>query len=99
MELEKLKILCTQWKGGSEGFAQIVAATDSLGMGLSDLSQEFEVAQSTVSRWANGLAKPLPRMQKMIVSWINKRVTKSLKSQGGGIGSSSNYPMAAKSRT
>lgn len=33
------------------------------------LAKECEIAISTVHRWANGTAKPHPRMREWILSW------------------------------
>jgi hypothetical protein len=38
-----------------------------------DLSNEFEVSQSTVRRWANGVAKPHLRFQKLVTNSIRRR--------------------------
>lgn len=80
MQLTELRNLCAKWDGSSEGFRQIVAGTNSLGLYLRELAADFEVAESTVSRWARGIARPHPRLQKLIVSDIEKRVQNALKS-------------------
>lgn len=36
------------------------------------LADEFEVALSTIERWALGIAKPHPKIQKLIVMFIEK---------------------------
>lgn len=36
------------------------------------LSDEFEVAQSTVIRWANGVSRPHPSLQTMILSRVHE---------------------------
>lgn len=102
MTLSNLKQLCSEWKDSDEDFAKIVeSACTNLGMNRRDLAVEFEVAESTVSRWANGVTCPLPRMQKLIVTYILKRVSKVLKAQtGGGSSNSGGYrePMSASPR-
>lgn len=38
-----------------------------------ELADEFEVSQSTILRWADGVSKPLPRLKQMVVeSILNK---------------------------
>jgi transcriptional regulator with XRE-family HTH domain len=97
MELSELKDVCSRWDKSSGGFGQIVASTISLGLYQRELAAEFEVAESTVSRWARGIARPHPRMQKLIVAAIEKRIQGALKAQERGY-SSSSHPLAAKHR-
>lgn len=101
MTLSNFKQLCEEWKDSDEDFAKIVeSACTILGMHRRDLAIEFEVAESTVSRWANGVTCPLPRMQKLIVNYIGKRVGRVIKGQSGGSSSPGGYgePMSASSR-
>lgn len=35
-----------------------------------ELAEEFEVAPSTVTRWANGVAKPHPKVKALILVYI-----------------------------
>jgi hypothetical protein len=44
--------------GASEGLLRAVAA-------------EFEVAESTVSRWARGVSRPHPSIQKQVLVWLH----------------------------
>ena len=58
-------------------FAQIVQnAFTNLGLYQRDLADDFEVAESTVSRWGSGIAKPHPQIQKRVVAWIGRRAAK-----------------------
>ena len=69
---------CREWNGGVP-FAEIV--TSYLRLSGSDqrvLADEFEAAISTVSRWANGIAEPRPKMQKLIVAWIGRYAERKL---------------------
>lgn len=71
--------VCLQWQssGTPESFAGIVAeAFETLGAYQRDLADDFEVAESTVSRWARGIARPHPLIQKQIVQWISRRAKK-----------------------
>lgn len=45
--------------------------TDSLEI---ELATEFEVATSTVKRWANGTARPHPRLALMITAYVKSGV-------------------------
>lgn len=60
----------------AEFAAILAAASTALGMFQRDLAVEFEVAESTVSRWAKGTARPHPRIQKQIVRSLQRRVNK-----------------------
>jgi transcriptional regulator with XRE-family HTH domain len=83
MGISDLKEMCSRWDGSSEAFAEIVSATiKTLGVYQRDLAAEFEVAVSTVSRWASGTARPHPRFQKLIVTAIWKRASNALRSSG-----------------
>ncbi|MDP3698034.1 MAG: hypothetical protein Q8R47_00455 [Nanoarchaeota archaeon] len=41
---------------------------------VSEFATEFEVADSTVERWASGAAVPHPRLQQMILNYIAERI-------------------------
>ncbi len=42
--------------------------------GERDLANEFQVAPSTVKRWASGTAHPHPRLAQMIIDFCQKQV-------------------------
>jgi hypothetical protein len=42
-----------------------------------ELSDEFEVSQSTVRRWGTGVAKPHPTTQKLVAASIRRRQIKA----------------------
>ena len=101
--MTELANTCATWVAGDDAFAEIVAAyLDLSGVPQRTIADEFEAAISTVSRWASGTARPHPKMQKLIVSWIGKRAKSATSSQkpemaiGGGIGM--RLPMAASSK-
>jgi ribosome-binding protein aMBF1 (putative translation factor) len=78
--LEKFENACTAWlseKDASiETFAGIIEASfEVFGTLQRDLSTEFEVAISTVSRWAKGTARPHPLLQKQIVRSLHRRAS------------------------
>ncbi len=98
MKAEEITKLCSEWNGSSESFARVVeAAVRTLGVYQRELANEFQVADSTVSRWANGIARPHPRLQKMILASIEKRAKRIAKAQEGyAAATASSY--AAKAR-
>lgn len=62
---------CAAWDGSEEEFANIVsAAVDRVGTTQRELAEEFEVGESTVSRWAHAVARPHPRMQRLVVAYV-----------------------------
>ena len=74
VQLEDLLELCKRWDESPDEFARIVdSCLGVFGMSQREMANEFEVAESTVSRWANGVARPHPRLSKLIVGFIQKR--------------------------
>lgn len=47
---------------------------DATPRGRTMLANAFEVAESTVERWLNGVSRPMPRIQAQIVKWIAQQV-------------------------
>ena len=41
---------------------------------VNKVSNEFEVAESTVYRWANGIARPHPKIQRLIILFSKKYI-------------------------
>jgi hypothetical protein len=39
-----------------------------------EMATKFEVADSTIERWASGTAVPHPKLQQMILSYIAERI-------------------------
>src|SRR5712691_9358899 len=76
IDLADLNRLCSQWNHkSSEDFARIVAsAVQALGLYGREFAAEFEVAESTPPPWANGIARPHPRVQRLIVAAIERRI-------------------------
>ncbi len=71
---------CNAWlnKPDDDLFAGIVARSSLvLGMLQRELAHEFEVDISTVSRWANGITKPHPRLQRQVVQSIKRKAEKA----------------------
>jgi transcriptional regulator with XRE-family HTH domain len=108
MGITDLKELCSRWDHSSEAFSEIVAATvKTLGLYQRELAVQFHVAESTVSRWSSGTARPHPRFQEMIVAAIKRRTTNALKAStrapaprphAAGRSVSAGHAMAFKSR-
>ena len=66
-------------------FASVVHhALAILGMTHGDLADSFEVAESTISRWASGISKPLPHLQRRVVASIAKRGRKMVAAVDAG---------------
>lgn len=68
--MTNLKELCENWDGSTEGFGKIIEAYLHLNLSSKILAAEFEVAPSTINRWASLVTAPLPRMQKLIVDYL-----------------------------
>ena len=76
LSLLELKHACEHWKiGDSAGFQRIVSQfLDQLGAHQRDLASKFEVAESTISRWARGTARPHRLVQRVIVDKLRATV-------------------------
>jgi ribosome-binding protein aMBF1 (putative translation factor) len=72
---QELKELCEKWDHSNEGFALIVSMIELVGISNRDLAIEIQVAPSTVVRWASGAVRPHPRVQKIIIKWIEDKVS------------------------
>jgi transcriptional regulator with XRE-family HTH domain len=109
MAISDLQRLCSEWDHSSEAFSKIVATTvKTLGLYQRELASEFQVAESTVSRWSSGVARPHPRFQLMVVNAIKRRTTNALRASAGvpaprlrttGRGASARHAMALKSHS
>lgn len=78
MNMKELLRLCQSWDETPEQFAQIVSAFLTVsGTSQREMADEFEVAESTVSRWASGIARPHPRVRKLVVGDIRKRAQRA----------------------
>jgi len=96
---------CNAWlshekTASAEAFAQILAVSfEVLGTFQRDLAVEFEVAESTVSRWAKGTARPHPRIQKQVIRSLQRRAAKRTRATSHpSPGISPPLPLAAKPR-
>ncbi len=64
---------CLEWDGNAEDFAIIVKEYLVLnGNDPRPLAEEFECAVTTISRWADGFARPRPR----VMRWVVRRIAK-----------------------
>jgi ribosome-binding protein aMBF1 (putative translation factor) len=80
MDTQQFLDLCRSWDSSSQQFKEIVqSASQVLGVYRKEVAAEFEVAESTVSRWASGAAKPHPIIQKQIIASLEKRARKMLR--------------------
>lgn len=41
---------------------------------VSEIAEEFEVADSTVARWASGAAVPHPKIRQIILHYISEKI-------------------------
>lgn len=104
MTAEQFETACNAWliekETSTEAFAELVGASFQVfGTFQRELAHEFEVAVSTVSRWAKGTARPHPLLQKQIVRSLHRRVKGMIARRAASPMSSSAstpIPMAAK---
>ena len=75
---------CKLWKGDKDDFADIVRmAIEDCEISQTKLADEFQVAQSTVSRWIHGVAKPHPKLQSLVVKTILRLAKEKEKEKTG----------------
>lgn len=80
-KLLTLKLSIDAWQGTPGAFAKIIAdSLGILGMYQRELATEFEVSESTISRWASGISCPHPKIQALVLSSLKKRVARIAKS-------------------
>lgn len=81
MSLQQYFGLCESWEArpSTELFSRIVAGADTLSRSQKELAAQFRVAESTVSRWAKGYARPHLLVQKHVVLTLKKQVSRALK--------------------
>ena len=80
MNLKQYFNLLNQWERNpnTEMFSRIVAGADVLARNQKELALQFEVAESTISRWAKGYARPHLGVQRYVVSTLKKQVKRTL---------------------
>lgn len=104
MTPEMFEAACNAWlsekEPSTESFGTLVGESFQVfGTFQRELAHEFEVAVSTVSRWAKGTARPHPLMQKQIVRSLFRRVkgmTARRAASSTSPGFTAPIPMAAK---
>ncbi len=65
----------TDDKASKEYFmAAVTISLKEYDLSVKDIARNFQVAESTVSRWANGIANPLPRMRELILEYIARNI-------------------------
>jgi len=68
-----LRLCCERFDGSNEQFAELIReALEDMAISQQVLADEFQVAASTVSRWSRGVARPHPKLQKLIIDRIKK---------------------------
>ena len=58
------------WRGDLDSFARIVAGAAELGLTQKELARDLEVAEMVIKAWANGTARPHPRIQQYVVDTL-----------------------------
>ena len=102
MTLHDFQSKCVAWVSSqqaspAEFAALLTAGFEVLGMFQRDLAAEFEVAESTVSRWAKGTSRPHPRIQKQIVKTLIRRCKRVDEGRSrGGTTTNPGFAIAAK---
>lgn len=79
LEASEIEVLASRyiaeelsWETHEPVFADLIyLATDSLPDLARQLAREFEVAESTVNRWAKGTSTPLRRVRDQIADFIH----------------------------
>lgn len=65
---------CASWQNEPDKFGEIVEqGLKVLGLRQRELADEFEVAISTISGWADGSVKPHKVVQEFVVGSIGKK--------------------------
>jgi len=71
-----LRECLNDFNGSDESFSAMVKAAIELNGQTSDntriVANEFEVAESTVTRWANGTARPHPRLRGVVAKGLER---------------------------
>ncbi len=49
-------------------------ALDEYHLPVLEMAKEFQVADSTIERWASGIAVPHPKLRQIILSYITERI-------------------------
>jgi len=76
--LSEFRYLVRCWDFGDDRFPEIVeCGTSMLSNGRRLLAREFQVADSTVGRWQNGVARPHRRMKDLIVGFLRQKLLSS----------------------
>ena len=73
--LSEFRYLLQHWDQGDCRFEEVVECGVSLlPNGVEDLAREFQVADSTIGRWINGVARPAPRLKHLIVGFLRQKL-------------------------
>lgn len=83
--VEQYRQLCAEWSGDAAEFSWLVQHGDIAGFSQRAIAAEFEFAPSTVSRWAAGEALPHKRIQKLVVSVLEKKARRLEQACAGAV--------------
>jgi len=76
--LAEFRCLIRGWDNGDERFDEIVECAISIWpAGRQALANKFQVADSTVGRWMSGVARPAPRLKRLIVGFLRQKLLSS----------------------
>ena len=76
--LSEFRYLLNCWDQGDDRFVEIVdCGLDIWPDGRQELAGEFQVADSTVDRWARGSARPHRRLKFLIVGYLRQKLLDS----------------------
>ncbi len=54
--------------------AAVDIALNEYNLPVSDIAKEFQVADSTIKRWASGVAVPHPLLRQRVLEWIVENI-------------------------
>lgn len=54
--------------------ASIKIATSEYSLPILEIAKKFQVADSTVERWASGVAIPHPQIRRLVLEWIVEQI-------------------------
>ena len=71
---EKYNILNSDPTSAEYFSGAVTIALNEYNFPVLEMATEFQVADSTVERWASGVAVPHDRLRQMILNWIAEKI-------------------------
>lgn len=81
MDIKKLAVKYKNWNESSDQFYSIISGSLGFLSLQSALAREFCLDNSSIKRWADGVAEPLPRFRKLVIAFIQKYSEDASKSE------------------